>query len=76
MTDLSLNDLVQNISFAALFVALFWWTLKTNEKREARYLSLLDCYGKQLELISNTLKVIQERTAHLVKTTGHELKED
>jgi hypothetical protein len=74
--DISINDLLQNISFAALFVALFYWTLRTNASREERYLKIIDCYGVQLEAIAASLKAIQEQTAHLVKTAGHEDKED
>jgi hypothetical protein len=67
--------LIQNVSFGALFVVLFVWTLRTNDQREKRYLALLDCYGKQLETIAITLKTIQEQTNHLVKTVGHEVKD-
>lgn len=61
MTPDMIDALIQNISFGALFVVLFVWTLRTNERREQRYLSLLDNYGKQLETISSTLKQIQEK---------------
>jgi hypothetical protein len=56
-----LNLLADKLSYAMLFVVLFWWTLRSNEKREQRYLSLLDLYGKQLESIAATLLRIQEQ---------------
>lgn len=61
MTPDMIDSLVQNVSFGALFVVLFVWTLRSNEKRETRYLSLLDCYGKQLENIANALQQIQDK---------------
>lgn len=61
MTPDMIDALVQNVSFGALFVVLFVWTLRANEKREARYLSLLDCYGKQLENIASSLNQLKEQ---------------
>lgn len=56
-----------NFGFGVLFVGLFVWVLKTNDAREKRYLSLLDCYGTQLQKISDTLEKIQQQTEDLVK---------
>lgn len=67
MTPDMIDALIQNVSFGALFVVLFIWTLRTNEKREQRYLTLLDNYGKQLEVIATTLKEIQLQVESLNK---------
>ena len=56
-----IDVLIQNISFGALFAVLFVWTLRTNDRREARYMALLDVYGKQLEVIAAALLEIQNR---------------
>ncbi|GEM_PF-5794658 len=61
MNDALIDALLQNVGFAALFIVLFTWTLRENTRREERYLSLLDCYGKQLEHIAITLSQIEER---------------
>lgn len=71
MTPELIDALLSNVSFGALFVVLFIWVLRTNDAREKRYLSLLDCYGTQLQKISETLEKIQEQTEHLVKTAGY-----
>ncbi len=67
MADISFNDLVQNLSYGALFVALFVWTLRSNDKREQRYLTILDCYGKQLEQIASTLTKILGQIENIEK---------
>ena len=41
--------------FAVLFVALLWYTMKKNEKREERYIEREIKYQTLLERISNTL---------------------
>lgn len=75
-----LTLLLEKVSYSVLFVVLFWWTLRESGRRETRYLTLLDVYGKQLEVIAATLSatlstmvVIQRQTEHLVKTRGNEV---
>ncbi len=70
MSAETVNVLIQNLSFGALFVVLFVWTLRENAKREQRYLNILDCYGKQLESIAGTLSKIEERFESLEERRG------
>jgi len=64
-----LDFLLRNdfVSFGALFVVLFWWTLKTNESRECRLLGILDKYGVQLGEIADSLRAIQEQNRLIVE---------
>ena len=55
------NDLIANLSYGALFVVLFLWTLRESAKREERLLAIIECYNKQLESIAMTLTKILEK---------------
>ncbi len=55
------SDLIANLSYGALFVVLFLWTLRESARREERLLGIIECYNKQLESIAMTLTKILEK---------------
>jgi hypothetical protein len=61
MPDNIWDLLLSNVSYGALFVVLFIWTLRESAKREDRLLGILDCYNKQLEDITAAVERLLEK---------------
>jgi hypothetical protein len=51
--------------WAVLFVALLFYVLRTNEKREDRLLNALDALGKQYENLSKDLGEVKDDVKEL-----------
>lgn len=54
--------------WAVLFVALLFYVLKANEKRENRLLDCLDQMGRHYECLSEDVKGIREDVKEIKKT--------
>lgn len=54
--------------WAVLFVALLFYVLKANEKRENRLLDCLDQMGRRYEFLSEDVKGIREDVKEIKKT--------
>lgn len=51
-----LDAALQQGLYAALFVALLWWVLRTNQDRERRYMEREDRYVSIISTLSDEIK--------------------
>ena len=58
--DQALIEIISNVSFGALFVYLFWYTLKRNEAREDKYQKIIDENQKIITNLSDKLDVVED----------------
>ena len=68
--DQALVEIISNVSFGALFVYLFWYTLKRNEARESKYQEIIDENQKIISNLSDKLDVVED-----IKEDLNEIKE-
>ena len=52
MENFITETLLTNVTFGGLFVVLFWWVLKQNEKREANYHTFMERMTQELKDIA------------------------
>jgi len=52
MDAVTIETILSNATFGGLFVVLFWWVLRQNEKRETRYQDFMERMTQELRDIS------------------------